>query len=180
MIRKLSVLASLLVCLFTSAVHAQSGCYTNYIVNGGFTSTTAWTFAGGAYRESTLDDPCDIFFGYKMNAGALTVPFATVYQSFTTSSFTADQWSLSFEVLSPSLADATSSDDLRVVVQDLTVGRSETFTVRATQLTSTCQRFDFTLANDYSGHQVRVRFNAQPFSAFDFYVTNVAFLGRYC
>jgi hypothetical protein len=87
---------------------------------------------------------------------------------------------MSFEVQTQSLAGATPWDELRILVEDLTNGQSEVFYVKATQLTSTCQRFDFTLTKNYTGHQVRLSFNAQAFTNFDMYIDNVAFFGRYC
>jgi hypothetical protein len=180
MLRKLMSVALLAALIGLPAQAAPTHCYRNFVTNGAFVDSTAWTYESGAYRETSQDDPCDLFFGYRMTAAALTVPYAKVWQQFTTIPSTAIGWSLSFEVQTQSLAGATGWDELRVLVQDLSTGQSEVFFVKGSQLTSTCQRFDFTPRNNYSGHVVRVTFSAQPFTALDMYVDNVTFFGRYC
>ena len=172
----------LLVFVFVAllAQKAQAiSCLENIVPNGGFTSSGVWTYQGGAYRDTTSDDPCEYIMGYRINAAALPVPNAKVWQEFDAPS-SALGWSLSFEIQAQSIAGATAWDEIKVVVQDLTTGLSEIRYVKGTQLTSTCKRFDFTLANNYAGHRVRLSFNAQPFTSLPLYVDNVALFRRYC
>ncbi len=182
MLRKLIAVAAIAATMVL-AVPAQAGhigCYKNYIQNSNFNSTTDWTYTNSAYRETAIDDPCDIYYGYTMTAAALKNGYDAVAQTFTTDSHTAIGWTMNLEVQTTSIAGATAWDEVRILVENLTTGQSEVFFVKGTQLTSTCQRFDFTLTKNYSNSQVRVTINSQAFSSLDFYIDNVAFFGRYC
>lgn len=180
MFKKL-VFATLAAAVMTMAVpaHAQY-CYRNYIQNSAFSSTSNWTFANGAYLDTTSDDPCDFIYGYRVSAAALFQPRSSVSQTFTTDSTAMLGWTMSFEVQAQSIAGANGWDEIKILVENLTTGQSEMFLVKGTQLTSTCQRFDFTLTKNYRNSTVRITFNSQPFTSLDFYIDNVAFFGQYC
>ena len=139
-----------------------------------------WTYSGGAYRETSIDDPCEWYFGYRMDAAALPNPYATISQTFTVPT-THTGFSMSLEVQTQSISGATYWDELKIIAQNLTTGESELIgLVKGNQLTSTCQRFDFTVTKNYSNAQVRITINAQPFTSLDMYVDNVAFYGHNC
>lgn len=72
-------------------------------------------------------------------------------------------------------------DEFKVFAENLTTGESELIgLIKGSQLTGTCQRFNFTPAKNYSNSQVRITINAQAFTSLDVYIDNVAFFGRYC
>jgi len=153
------------------------GAFHNYVSNGGFDSgTTGWTLGNNAYLDTTSDDPCDIFYGYHIKAVALYSPYDSVSQTFTVGTGWTS-FSTNFDVQAQSIAGATAWDELKMIVQDNTNGQSEVLLVKGTQLTSTCQRFDFTLSKNYNGHSVTITINSQPFTSLDWYVDNIAFFG---
>jgi len=173
MFKKFALLAVVVAAMALPA-SAQWFGYTQYIQNGGFSTTSNWTWGGSAYLDTTSDDPCDIYYGYHINAAALFSPYDSVSQTFTVAS-SQSSFTMSLEVQAQSIAGATSWDEMKVYVEDLTNGQSEVFYVKGSQLTSTCQRFDFTPIKNYSGHQVRLTINSQAFTSLDWYVDNVAF-----
>ena len=133
-----------------------------------------------AYRETSADDPCDSF-GYPIAAAALKNPGDAVSQTFTPSGYTAMSLSMSFDVQAQSIVGATVWDEYQVFAENLTTGQSELIgLIKGTQLTGTCQRFNFTPTGNYSNAQVRITINAQAFTSLDVYIDNVAFFGRYC
>lgn len=182
MIKKLAVVAAVVsvIAVGHPAQAVPLYCYTNYIQNGAFDYDHSWTYDYLAYRETTADDPCDSF-GYAISAAALKNPGDAVSQSFTTGGNTAMSWSMSLDVQAHSIAGATVWDEFKVIAENLTTGQSELIgLIKGTQLTGTCQRFNFSVAQDYSNAQVRITVNAQAFTSLDVYIDNVAFFGRYC
>lgn len=156
------------------------GCYTNYVQNGSFSNSGSWNYVNSAYRETSIDDPCDIYYGWTMNAAALKNANDAINQSFTTDTHTAIGWTMNLEIQTTSISGATAWDEVRILVENLTTGQSEVFFIKGNQLTSTCQRFDFTLTKNYSNSNVKISINSQAFSSLDFYIDNVAFFGQYC
>jgi len=155
-------------------------CYTNYIQNSGFDYDGAWTYSTYAYRETAIDDPCDTL-GYLIKAAALKNGNDSISQTFTTTSQPSLGWSVTLSVQTSSIAGASAWDEIKILAQNLTTGQSEVVgLIKGTQLTSTCQRFDFNLTKDYTNAQVRLTINSQPFTSLDVYIDNVAFFGRYC
>ncbi|HKO58830.1 MAG TPA: hypothetical protein VJ276_23385 [Thermoanaerobaculia bacterium] len=152
--------------------------FQNYISNGGFGSgTTGWTLGNNAYLDTTSDDPCDYYFGYSIKAVALFTPGDTVSQTFTVgtgwTSFAA-----SFEVQAQSISGGTVYDEIRMVIHDNTTNQTEVGFINGAHLTSTCQRVDVPLSNNYNGHSVTVTLNSQPFTLLHLYVDNISFFGR--
>lgn len=174
-----TIVASVIVGGPTQAVPVH--CYVSYIQNGAFDSADSWTYEYSAYRETMADDPCD-YFGYAINAAALKNPGDAVSQTFTTVNHTAISWSMSLDVQAHSIAGATVWDEFKVFAENLTTGQSELIgLIKGTQLTGTCQRFNFTPTNNYANSVVRITINAQAFTSLDVYIDNVAFHGRhYC
>lgn len=174
--KKLTIL-TLVATALLFAIPASAQLSTNYITNGGFASNSNWTYANSAsYINGTEDDPCDFYFGYYMKAAFLPGSYSSVSQTFNTGSHST--WAYNFEVQAHTLSGADAWDELKVLVENLTTSQAEVFFVKPVQMTSTCQRFDVTLNNDYDNAQVRITFNSQAFTDFDMYVDNVAFWGQ--
>ncbi len=152
--------------------------FQQYVSNPGFTSgTTGWTLGNNAYLDTTSDDPCDIFFGYHINAVALFSPNDSVSQTFTVGTGWTS-FSARFEVQAQSIAGATAWDEMKMIIQDNTNGQSELALIKGSQLTSTCQVVNVPLTKNYNGHSVTITVNSQPFTSLDWYVDNVVFFGE--
>ncbi|HKO58831.1 MAG TPA: hypothetical protein VJ276_23390 [Thermoanaerobaculia bacterium] len=175
MFKKLTIMAVIAAAL---SLPAFGQTYHNYVSNGGFGSgTTGWTLGNNAYLDTTSDDPCDIYFGYHINAVALFTANDSVSQTFTVGTGW-NTFSASFEVQAQSIAGASAWDEIRFHVQDNTNGQSEVGFIKGSQLTSTCQRVDIPLTKNYNGHSVTITLNSQAFTSLDWYVDNIAFFGE--
>ena len=151
-------------------------CLCDYAVNGGFSSSSGWTFSNcglGAYCGRVQQTaPCGIYTWM----AHISYPGTNVkMQQFTFPADAGPNFYLEFEVMAPSIP-GTYYDELKAYVKDVSTGVTDLVgIVRGSQLTSGCQSFSFQTTKSYAGKTVELKFVTGSLSAITWYLDDVRF-----
>lgn len=167
------VLLTLAACIPLSAqiqyCYGYSSC--QYLVNTGFDPAGAWVYTGTSAR-TYVTDACSSGSTWAARVGN----GASVYQDFYAEpqgNF-PHQWNYRFDVYFGS-SGGTIYDQLKITVDDLDTGTSETKYIDATQYGTCGSVVTQSLSRDYRGHDVRITFVTAGLAAITIDVDNVAF-----
>jgi hypothetical protein len=147
-----------------------------YLADTGLELGTAyWDYSAGS-GPAIVTDPCA--WGGGTSAAANLEPGDSVFQSFTTDSFSLPVWTIRLDLYKTSTY-STYNDYFTIWIHNYTTNQTEYRYVTAWDTPGLCGSvLSFDLDHDYTNSTVRVRIQKSYGATATMYVDNVAFFGR--